>query len=576
MQRGRLGGLLLSCCLMALASAAGAQTTKTGDGAKESARIETEPPQYGGSLEVGTVHVTINAISWDNGDWPWKFNHDAGSVYESLMAADLNQSIGRGGKYPFTAFGFLPSDAIRGELAESWEWETPMRLVVHLRKGVMYPDKPGVMASREFVADDVIYAQHRMAVSPKQVGDLYTFIDKTTARDKYTLVYDLKEYVADWDLRLGYGFTVAIQPKEIVDAGAADWKNANGTGPFRLTNYVAGNSQVYEKNPIYWGKDTVGGTEYKLPFVDKVTYRIIKDQATQITALRSGQLDILELISWENVESLKKSSPDLKWSKVLGSPRLFAMRIDTKPFDDIRVRKALNFAVDKEAVLNSFYGGNAAMFGFPMHPDWTGYYEPLESMPDDIKELYKYDVGKAKKLLAEAGLAGGFTIKTQVCACDPVGVEMLAMLSSYFEAVNVKLDVQVMEYAAHLSVMNNNTNAPGYFFTAGMSNPFTTTRVNFVSHTYNPAQWSDPEFGKMFDAASHERDDNKRFAMFHEMTRNILRGVPYVFLPVPYYYGAWWPWVKNYNGETRAGAAKPGPIYARLWIDQALKKRMGH
>jgi len=576
MRRGRLGGLLLSCCIVALATAAGAQTGKPGEGARNGPRLETEPPQYGGSLEVGTVHVTINAISWDQGDWPWKFNHDAGPVYESLMEADLNQSIGRGGKYAFTAFGFLPSDAIRGELAESWEWETPMRLVFHLRKGIMYPDKPGVMASREFTADDVIYAQHRMAVSPKQVGDLYDFIDKTTARDKYTVVYDLKEYVADWDLRLGYGFTVAIQPKEIVDAGASDWKNANGTGPFRLTNYISGNSHVYEKNPIYWGKDTVGGTEYKLPFVDKVTYRIIKDQATQITALRSGQLDILENISWENVDSLKKSSPDLKWSRVLGSPRIFSMRVDTKPFDDIRVRKALNFAVDKEAVVKSFYGGNAEMFGFPMHPDWTGYYEPLESMPDDIKELFKYDVDKAKKLLAEAGLAGGFTIKTQVCSCDPVGVEMLAMLSSYFEAVNVKLDVQVMEYAAHLSVMNNNTNAPGYFFTAGMSNPFTTTRVNFVSHTYNPAQWDDPKFGEMFAAASHERDDNKRYAMFHDMARNILRGVPYVFLPVPYYYGAWWPWVKNYNGETRAGAAKTGPIYARLWIDQALKKQMGH
>jgi len=571
MRRGDLKVLLLSCCISVAASAASAQTAKPAAGG-----LEAEPPRYGGSLEVGTVHVAINAISWDQGDWPWKFNHDAGNIDESLMAADLNQSIGRGGKYAFTAFGFLPSDAIRGELAESWEWETPMRLVFHLRKGIMYPDKPGVMASREFTANDVIFAQNRMAVSPKQVGDLYAFIDKTTARDKYTVVYDLKEYVADWDLRLGYGFTAAIQPKEVADAGAADWKNANGTGPFRLTNYVSGNSHVYEKNPIYWGKDTVGGTEYKLPFVDKVTYRIIKDQATQVTALRSGQLDILEYISWENVDTLKKSSPELKWSRVLGSPRMFAMRIDTKPFDDIRVRKALNFAVDKEAVVKSFYGGNAEMFGFPMHPDWTGYYEPLESMPDDIKELYKFDVGKAKKLLAEAGLANGFTVKTQVCACDPVGVEMLAMLAGYFEAVNVKLDVQVMEYAAHLSVMNNNTNAPGYFFTAGMSNPFTSTRVNFVSHTYNPAQWNDPAFGQMFADASHERDDNKRYAMFREMARNILRGVPYVLLPVPYYYSAWWPWVKNYDGEMRAGAAKPGPIYARLWIDQELRKRMGH
>jgi len=572
MRRGDLKVLLLACCIGVAASAAAAQTGKP----RDAGTLETEKPQYGGSLEVGTVHVTINAISWDPGDWPWKFNHDAGPMNETLMAADLNQSIGRGGKYPFTAFAFLPRDAIRGELAESWEWETPMRLVIKLRKGIMYPEKPGVMASREFTADDVIFTQNRMATSPKQVGDLYSFIDKTTARDKYTLVYDLKDYVADWDLRLGYGFTAAIIPKEVADAGAADWKNANGTGPFRLTNYTPGNSHTYEKNPIYWGKEAIGGAEYKLPFIDKLSYRIIKDQATQIAALRSGQLDILENISWESVDSLKKSSPDLKWSRVLGSPRLFAMRIDTRPFDDIRVRKALNYAVDKESVQKSFYGGNAEMLGFPMHPDWIGYYEPLESMPDDIKELYKYDVAKAKKLLAEAGLANGFTIKVQACSCDPVGLDLLSLLAGYFEQVNVKLDVQVMEYAAHLSVMNNNTNAPGYFFIAGMSNPFTSTRVNFVSHTYNPAQWNDPAFSQKFADGASERDDEKCYAKFRDMARDILRGVPYVLLPVPHYYSAWWPWVKNYNGELRAGAAKPGPIYARLWIDQALKKRMGY
>src|SRR5437868_14446495 len=173
MRRGYLGALLLSCCIGVIASAAWAQADKP------AARgIEAEQPRYGGALEVGTVHVTINAISWDQGDWPWKFNHDAGNMYESPLIADLNQSVGRGGKYPFTSFAFLPRDALRGELAESWEWETPMRLVFHLRKGIMYPEKPGVMPSREFVADDVIYAQNRMATSPKQVGDLYAFIDK--------------------------------------------------------------------------------------------------------------------------------------------------------------------------------------------------------------------------------------------------------------------------------------------------------------------------------------------------------------------------------------------------------------
>ena len=64
--------------------------------------------------------------------------------------------------------------------------------------------------------------------------------------------------------------------------------------------------------------------------------------------------------------------------------------------------------------------------------------------------------------------------------------------------------------------------------------------------------------------------------MLREMTREILDKAPYIWLPTPYIYTAWWPWVKNYGGELRAGAVRPGPIYARIWIDQELKKKMGN
>ena len=72
-------------------------------------------------------------------------------------------------------------------------------------------------------------------------------------------------------------------PKEVADAGATNWKNVNGTGPFMLTDFVAGQLQhLHARIPIYWDKEKIGGQEYKLPFVDKLIYRTIKDEATSI------------------------------------------------------------------------------------------------------------------------------------------------------------------------------------------------------------------------------------------------------------------------------------------------------
>jgi peptide/nickel transport system substrate-binding protein len=73
-----------------------------------------------------------------------------------------------------------------------------------------------------------------------------------------------------------------------------------------------------------------------------------------------------------------------------------------------------------------------------------------------------------------------------------------------------------------------------------------------------------------------ERNEDKRKAMIREASRKILNDAPHIWLPIRYNYTAWWPWVKNYGGELRAGATRPGPIYARLWIDQELKKKMGY
>jgi peptide/nickel transport system substrate-binding protein len=103
----------------------------------------------------------------------------------------------------------------------------------------------------------------------------------------------------------------------VADAGATNWKNVNGTGPFMLSDFVQGSSNTYSKNPIYWDKEKIGGEEYKLPFLDKVVYRTIKDEATYLTALRTAKLDLLENIRWSAADDLKKTTPQLKWSRWL-------------------------------------------------------------------------------------------------------------------------------------------------------------------------------------------------------------------------------------------------------------------
>ena len=155
-----------------------------------------EDPTYGGELNVGTVSVTLSPLSWDPADWTWKSNHDHGSAREQLFAGDLTKSIRNGGPYAFVADAYLPTDSMRGELAESWYWEDPLTLVVKLREGVIFPAKPGIMEAREFVADDVIYSYDLVNDSPKRIPTYFDHIERLEARDEHTVVFHLNQYLS--------------------------------------------------------------------------------------------------------------------------------------------------------------------------------------------------------------------------------------------------------------------------------------------------------------------------------------------------------------------------------------------
>ena len=365
--------------------------------------LDSQSPQYGGDLNIGTVYVTLSPLSWDPADWSWKLNHDTGAVREQLFAADLTQAIRNGGEYNFRAEAYIPDAALRGELAEHWTWEDDLTLVVHLREGIMFPAKAGVMAEREFTAEDVLFTYDYINSSAKRIATYFEHIDQVEVRDRYTVVFHFNQFNAEWAYRFGYGYYSGIVPREIADVDPKSWRNLTGSGPFTLDRYVQSNSQTYARNPDYWDSERVDDKDYDIPFIDSFTYRIIKDEATFLTALRTGKLDILEGIRWIAADHLRETTPELKWMRSLGMGGTFmVMRPDREPFDDPRVRRAINLAVNQPEIVEQFYGGHAELMAYPQHPDFGDYYQPLEEMPASVQELFTYDPDKARALLAEA------------------------------------------------------------------------------------------------------------------------------------------------------------------------------
>ena len=537
-----------------------------------------EEPQYGGTLRVFPVYATIPPLSWDAHDWNWKVNQDTGLVYEHLLAGDLQKGPRGSNEFDFKIDAWIPPAVVRGELAESFELKKdPLRLEFQLRKGIFWQAREGVMKSREFVADDVVEFFNRVRSAEKAIPKYWDFIDRWEAQGKYKVTAFLKECNANWQYKFCWGYYDAISPPEVAKAGARKWKNVTGTGPFSIEKYQKGNYTEYVKNPNYWDHTKIGSKEYKLPFVDKIQYLINKDEQSCMAALRSARVDIMTTINTKFVKELKQAVPELKWAKWLyNSPILFAMRMDTKPFDDIRVRRAMALAINQEEIRDKYWNGDAELFAYPFPPNWKSYYVPLSQQPKSIQELYTYNPAEAKKLLAEAGYPNGFTVKAQVNNYAS-GMEQAELVAAYLAKVGVKLELEPLEYRNYMTMMIRKKHGPAYFHSSGQGNPISGLRKNFMSkQTWNAYMLADKSFDEKWEKMVRTMDEAQRIKLCKELQVQALEQVPFVQLPAVYTYTAWWPWVKNFYGELRVGAERYGPIHARIWIDQQLKKKLGH
>jgi peptide/nickel transport system substrate-binding protein len=285
-------------------------------------------------------------------------------------------------------------------------------------------------------------------------------------------------------------------------------------------------------------------------------------------------------IDARDVEGIKKSCPDLKWSRSLTlGGFMVSLRMDTKPFDDIRVRRALNLAVNQQEIIDTLLNGEGELINYPFPNYFKDVYTPYEDLPKTAQELFTYNPEKAKKLLAEAGYPNGFTFKAQIANTSQIGLDIGAMVVAYLAKVGVTLELQTMDYPSYLSMMLKKKHGPGYFFSNDHGNPFATIRKNFVTgQTWNPYMMADKYVDETFFKTVEDPNlsPEEGYAVMKKLAVYCMDKAPAIWLPGGYFYNAWWPWVKNYYGELRVGAWRPGPIFARIWVDEELKKKMGY
>ena len=259
-----------------------------------------------------------------------------------------------------------------GALAESWEMLDPLTYVFHIREGIRWHDK-APMNGREFVAQDVVYNFHRYTGSgsgftePSAVAGNVASIpfESIRAPDDSKVVFKLTQPKVDLPDTLLVDWYAWILPPEVIEqhGDLTDCDNMVGTGPYMLTEWVKGSSLTYSKNPDYWDFDEKY-PDNRLPYIDQINRLIMPDKATSRAALRSGKVDYIgqpgvNQFQAAEVESFQRTNPEIVFSPwAFRSETSVAFNVrHPSPFQDIRVRKAMQMAIDLETINNTYFGG---------------------------------------------------------------------------------------------------------------------------------------------------------------------------------------------------------------------------
>jgi peptide/nickel transport system substrate-binding protein len=453
-----------------------------------------------------------------------------------------------------------PSQA--GGLASKWEGSADnKRWTFHLRRGVKFHD------GTEMTSEDVKFSLQR-AMSKRSTtgyaGPLRTLIAEieTPAPDRVVIVTKEPTLILPTYLSRSLSTEGIVLPKKYIEANGDDVfaRKPIGTGPYRFVEQVVGSHIKMAAVDNHW---RIGVPKYKT-----VTFKLVPEETTRIALLRRGEVDVAD-VSRERVRELEKEGFPIHMRKeealvhvwwILGPDGR------TPPTSDKRVREALNVAIDRNEIAQSIFGGYAEPAAIPMGLTWAFKDVGFKVTPD---MMYAYDPARAKKLLADAGLAGGFSLDVYAFQLPglPEGKAFAEAIAGYWEKIGVKSKLIPVDYPAFrkMWVDRKAPGAVGYYNIANRD--WIGGYAILEKQGYTPSKLNDtvndPEVDGMLSQVLRQTDREKINALMRNVytrLRSEHHGVPVVFVHSPY------------AASKTLGRWNPGSVMYDLFLDELARK----
>lgn len=358
-----------------------------------------------------------------------------------------------------------------------------------LRSGVKFHN------GEEVTAEDVKYSLEKNAgliEGSELIVSAFSVIESVNILDSSTVEIKLSE--PDTEI-IGY-MTVAIVPKDYTKQATAPV----GTGPFKFESYAPGENFIITKNKDYYREEA---------YLDKVTFKIVTNSATAILELNSGSIDIYPYMTMDEADQLNDSFEILYGNTNL-TQALF-LNNAVKPFDNTKVRQAMYYCLDRQAILDTVAGGHGTIIGSCMFPGFGRYY--LDTSND-----YSKDIAKAKELLKEAGYENGFEFTVKVPSNYQVHMDTALVIKEQLKDIGITMNIEGIEWATWLSDVytNRQYEATVIGIDANLA-PKDIMRRYVSDNSKNMTNFANDEYDELFQMAVATTDDEKKIEYYKEM-----------------------------------------------------------